>query len=174
MRHILLVLLLIFSSNISAKSSRGIRNCNPGNLRSDSWRSWNGATGTDEEGYIIFRRKIDGLRAIVINLRAYRQKHGLVSVAGIINRWTRDLPPLSRREYIKFVCYRMGVSPWQKLDMEDPVVIKGLTRSIIAFENGSDPYSEKIYQTIFPTIILGPVPSPTPAIVIIPGFLVNK
>lgn len=43
-------------------STRPVRNCNPGDLRSPAG-TWEGQTGTDPDGFAIFARFEDGVRA---------------------------------------------------------------------------------------------------------------
>ena len=143
----------IISNATTMEIPRGIRNHNAGNLRPNDWKKWPGATGADDEGYVIFKRPIDGLRAIVINLRIYKTNYRINTVQDIINRWTNDIPAKDRVGYIKFVSSRLEVNPTTKLNMNNPKIIKQLAKAIIFFENGQDPYSDKIYKRIFPTVI---------------------
>jgi hypothetical protein len=146
-----LILSLLVSNAIANElEPRGIRNNNPGNLRPDVWTGWPNAINADEDGYIVFKRPIDGVRAIVINLNIYKKKHGINTVSGIINRWTNDISPERRVSYIKFVSDNLGVYPDAILNLDDALTLKKLTKSIIFYENGIDPYSEKIYSSIFP------------------------
>lgn len=99
----------------------------------------------------MFARPIDGVRAIVINLRAYRMKHGLKSVHGIIRRWTKyQADEAGRERYILFVCERLKVERYQHLDFGDPYVLKRLTKAIIEYECGYNPYPKEIYRKVFP------------------------
>lgn len=149
-RLVLLILLLV--GQVQA-APRGVRNNNPGNIASLTPTAWVGAYAIDDAGYLIFKRKIDGVRAIVINLRLYNLKHRLCTVNGIIRRWTNisDTPEQQAR-YVAFVASRLGVRPGQRLNMNDPLVIYRLTRAIVFYENGQDPYSDRLYLAIFPTL----------------------
>jgi len=115
---------------------------------------WPGAIGVDDQGHLIFARPIDGLRAIVICLKKYRDK-GLKSPFGIISRWTRGHPGKDRENYIKFVSHRLNCFEWTRLDLYDPVVLESLTKAIVHFENGKDPYPEKLYRSVFPKRMKG-------------------
>lgn len=133
------------------EAPRGIRNSNPGNLRArddKSWRHWKGATGVDDKGYLTFGRDQDGLRALVLNLQSYHRKYGINTVDGIIRRWSNDVPEDGKLSYIKFICHRLGVKPKTQLNMEDEAVLITIARSIVHFENGQDPYSDRTYKKV--------------------------
>lgn len=174
-KHMLKLLLVIFvlfgAANVSAESkptcvTRGCRNNNVGNVQaphSGRLEAWPGAVGVDDVGYMRFRRPIDGVRAIVINLRGYHRKHGYDTVLEIICRWTKiNDTPERRRAYVRFVAGRLGVRTDERLDMNDPRVLRALTRAIIYYENGQDPYPDRLYDRIFPTTARRPRP-PAPA-----------
>lgn len=140
----------------TAEAPRGVRNNNPGNVAapaSGRLSAWPGAYAVDDAGYMKFRRRVDGIRAIVINLKSYRKRHGIRTVARIIDRWTNITDtPEQKSAYIDYVCWRTGFKRHQKLDMGDPKVLHALTRAIIFYENGRDPYPEKLYAKIFPGV----------------------
>lgn len=150
----LLVLALALLPALAGAAPRGIRNNNPGNIQapaSGRLEAWPGAIDTDDAGYMRFARGIDGVRAIVINLRNYRQRYGLRTVHAIISRWTRvNDTPEHRRAYIRFVADRLRVQPETPLNMYDAKTLKALTSAIIYYENGQDPYSAVLYGRVFP------------------------
>jgi hypothetical protein len=153
MKSFIFFVLFFISTFSCADVPRGLRNNNPGNIRGTeySFRLWPKAKGVDDEFYLVFERPIDGIRAIVINLRAYRHNHNVKTVRQIITRWTyREGNSPVRKDYIKVVCERVGVSQDQVINFDNALVLEKLTRSIIYFENGVDPYHEKIYSRIFP------------------------
>jgi hypothetical protein len=149
-----LLVLLALAAGGHALEPRGLRNKNPGNIVAPAsgridW--WPGAVGVDDEGYLIFERKIDGIRAIVINLKSYHRKHKINTVRKIINRWTRvSSSDDDRRGYILTVSRRLGVGPDTPLNMYDPRVLREITRGIVYYENGVDPYSRELYARVFP------------------------
>ena len=138
---------------------RGIRNNNAGNITSIRWQRWHGAIGFDNDGYLIFRRRIDGIRAVVINLKAYRSKYGIRTPFGIVKRWTRGQSQVDQIKYVRVICERLAyhngvnyVDPYTKIDLNDPEILLSITRSIIYYENGVDPYPDNLYETIFPWV----------------------
>lgn len=162
MKRLLLALLLVLPlapqvlagprPQLAAKNlPRGLRNSNPGNLRAKnerSWRHWRGAVGTDATGYLVFGRDLDGLRAMVLNLRAYNTKYGIDTVDQVIRRWARDIPEPSKVIYVRTVSKKLGVLPKTKIDLQDPRLLVRLVRAIVYFENGKDPYSEATYKKV--------------------------
>jgi hypothetical protein len=110
----------------------GIRNNNPGNLR-----SW-GSTPTSG-GFAQFATPEAGLSAMAGNLLAYEKK-GLDTVSAIINRWA----PSSENDtnsYIGDVAKKLGVGANDKLNLHDPATLQRLMQAITMHENGYNPYS---------------------------------
>ena len=131
-----------------AKSPRGIRNHNPGNIEiGDPWQGI--AKGDEvqsyqkgEERFVTFKSPEWGIRAIGVLMQTYRWKHGLTSIRGIVTRWA---PPEENdtESYIKSVAKMTGFDPEISLDTKSPEVLKKLLGAIIKHENGEQPYSEE-------------------------------
>lgn len=120
--------------------SRGVRNNNPGNIRASKDTKWQGQIGVDDKGFVIFARPVDGLRALAVTLRTYRNKHGLSSVEKIISRWA---PPNENdtAAYIASVAQRLRISATATLPFTGDSYGR-LVRAIVKHENGVDPYSD--------------------------------
>ena len=119
---------------------RGIRNNNPGNIEKGT--AWNGMASIQSDArYITFKSPEYGIRAMARILRTYREKHGLVAIDQIINRWA---PPSENPtlEYVEFVSNSVGVLPFQQLEFTDDQVAS-IIAAIIQFENGQQPYSSE-------------------------------
>ena len=93
-------------------STRGIRNCNPANIRKGS--NWKGlrAKQTDK-AFCQFTEMKWGVRALLCLLRTYVQKYGLKSVAQIIRRWAPPQDHNNTDAYIDFVVGRISYV-WNK------------------------------------------------------------
>lgn len=154
MKFLLIILMCLPLDAISLTQTRGVRNNNPGNLRPKSWnwKAWPGAIGTDEQGHLIFSNHTDGIRAIVINLKLYKKKHDIQTIDGIINRWVDELPLKDRQQYVNFVSQQLKVSRHAILNLNDAMTLKLLTKAIVTYENGFNPYTERVYKSIFPYI----------------------
>lgn len=120
------------SSVAGGKTPLGIRQNNPGNLR-----SWGSALV--QNGFAAFATEQEGLSAMAGNLLAY-SKQGINTVRGIIGRWA---PPSENDTgaYTNFVSKRLGVDPNEQLNMRDPQAMAALMDAIINKENGYNPYS---------------------------------
>lgn len=119
------------------KAPRGIRNNNPGNLRSSEFK---GTVGVDDGGYGKFDTPESGLRAMAKNLLAQQEKHGLNTVEGIVTKYA---PPSENNTaaYISTVAKAIGVGPADKLNLKDPATMQKLMTAMIQQENGVQPYS---------------------------------
>ncbi|MCC3740215.1 hypothetical protein LLQ54_10010 [Rouxiella badensis] len=115
-------------------NARGIRNNNPGNLRSAP-----NAVASDG-GFPIFSNPNDGLAAMSRQLQLYGSR-GNDTPYGII----RTYAPSSENDsqaYINAVTKDTGFGAHEKLDLSDPATLKRLMTAMIRHENGSQPYSE--------------------------------
>jgi len=90
---------------------RSIRTNNPGALNYGPFAQRYGAVGSDGR-LAIFPDVETGRRAMAGLLDTYERKHGLNSVAGIINRWAPpNVDNNSTGLYIKTVASKLGVDP---------------------------------------------------------------
>lgn len=78
----------------------GIKNNNPFNIRFTSLNRWLGLTGSNK-GFCVFDHIDYGLRAGIITLRTYINKHGLTSVEKIIKRFA----PVSENNTGVYISY---------------------------------------------------------------------
>lgn len=117
----------------STNYARGIRNNNPGNLRSGS--NWQGMVGTDSSDFIIFSDMKYGTRALATDLSNKFFK-GLNTVAKIISVYA---PPSENNTiaYINAVSNAIGVNPDTPLDWSKATLAK-FVRAVIMHENGND------------------------------------
>lgn len=128
----------------------GIANHNPGNIRDPRWQAWKGSVGVDPWGHIIFSDKRWGLRAIRMNLAAYR-KRGIRTPREIAERWgSAEAGAAEKSGYTRMLCQAIGAWPDQPLDMMDPHTLRRIARGIVRQENGRDPYTAADYARAFP------------------------
>ena len=104
----------------------GVRNKNLLNIKGEGWLY---STGRDSRGHNIFPSHAKGLRAGILNLRAYWTRHQKRSIAAILSRWAPvsdtigslpGAPPNSPVDYSRFVAERVGISATATLDIFDP------------------------------------------------------
>lgn len=115
--------------------SRGIRNCNPLNIRIGN--KWKGevASPTDKD-FEQFSCMHYGLRAGFILLRRYIERYHLDTVTEIISRWA-PASENNTRAYINRVCERMGISALEKISFSDRKTMVSLVDAMILNECGT-------------------------------------
>tara|TARA_R110000765_G_scaffold333167_1_gene423766 strand:- start:298 stop:783 length:486 start_codon:yes stop_codon:yes gene_type:complete len=121
---------------------RGIANNNPLNIR-DANYDWLGESVVDtDESFEVFDTSYYGIRAAARILKTYRDKHGLDTITGIVNRWApaHENPTNS---YAAFVSKKANLSIGQKISIEDYPAVIG---AMIHFENGYNPYSDSLIE----------------------------
>lgn len=90
---------------------------NPCNVKSPSnGGRWKGQIGEDRYRHAHFRSIFHGIRAAAITLRSYYQRHGIKTIAGIIDRFCGGNPG-----YVKFLCAEMSLKPDQEFDVLDRI-----------------------------------------------------
>ena len=119
------------------KTPRGIRNCNPGNIRvtKDKWQGLR-SVQTDKE-FFQFTEMKWGYRALIRTLQNYRRIHGCYTITDFITRWA----PSSENNtlaYIKSVCFQLGVPSVYVPDVDDRDTMCALAAAISKHENGVD------------------------------------
>lgn len=123
--------------------SRGLRNCNPGNLRrtNDRWKGLR-AVQTDKD-FFQFTDMAHGYRAMMITLRNYVRRRGCRTLADIISRYA----PSAENDtsvYLAYVCRSMGVSATCEPDLDDEATLCALASAISRMENGTDAVPEEV------------------------------
>lgn len=135
--------------------STGLKNNNYLNLKNgaSAWLDANGkSSGTDSRGHAVFKDPAYGVRAGILQLKAYFLKHKLQTIAKILARWAPaddtvgslpGAPANSPKEYSEFVSKRMGIGANDKLRLfdeeghiEELGQLKDLFFAMAAFEIG--------------------------------------
>jgi len=85
--------------------SRGLSNCNPGNIRQSKVRYKGEVQPSRDPAFKQFESLAWGYRAVFVLLHTYRVRHGLRTVRGMISRWA---PPVENHTeaYIRAVAAR--------------------------------------------------------------------
>lgn len=131
---------------------RGLRNNNPGNIDYNPRNAWQGQVGLEEgtprPRFARFDSPENGIRALGKLLLNYRGKdgmpdigsHGIDTVLETVNRWA----PANENDtvaYAKALAARLGVKPTDRIDIQNPNVLREVVVGIIVHENGRNPYS---------------------------------
>lgn len=125
---------------------RGIRNCNPGNIRHAKGVRWQGQAALQgDTAFVQYGSPRWGIRAIARVLITYQDKRRAAdgsridSVREIIERWA----PASENNtdsYAMAVARALGVAPDDEtLDVYDYGTMRALVLAIIRHENGQGP-----------------------------------
>lgn len=122
---------------------RGLRNCNPGNIRitKDKWQGLR-EKQTDEQ-FFQFTEMKWGYRALIRTLQNYRRIHGCKTIADFINRWA---PPVENNTsgYIQRVCAEMQVPTMFEPDVSDEATMCAFAAAISRVENGVPANMEEV------------------------------
>lgn len=114
---------------------RGIRNCNPGNIRITKDR-WQGLCPAQTDGeFFQFTEMKWGYRALIRTLQNYRRKHGCQTIADFISRWAPRTEN-NTSGYITCVCREMQVPTSFVPDVDDKGTMCALAAAISQVENG--------------------------------------
>lgn len=121
-------------------TARGIRNCNPGNIRRGA--DWKGLKAEqDDPDFCQFESMEWGCRALIRTLVTYRKKYHLTTVRQIIRRWA---PPAENDStaYMKHVASAIGRDVDESLPFDtDPTYYLAIAKVIARHENGLDAMS---------------------------------
>lgn len=120
---------------------RGVRNCNPGNIReaAGGGTQWVGERTTDDDpAFEEFETPTMGFRALARTLLTYSRQYGLRTVASIVARWA---PPKENdtAAYVAFVSRLMQAQPDQELNVENRATLIVLCSAIARKECGYRP-----------------------------------
>ena len=134
------------ASGTRSRAPRGIRNNNPGNLR--SWGDM-----PREDGFARFPTPEAGLAAMIKNLQVQQSKHGLNTIAGIIGRWA---PPNENDPagYVGNVSKQTGFGAHQPLDLTDKKTVAPLISSMIRQEGNSAGYSKDMIEKAVTQVVV--------------------
>ncbi len=136
---------------IKTNQSRGMRNCNPLNLRhsKDKWVGMS-AVQTDKS-FVQFVNTAYGYRAALKTLDSYYRKHKLRSVTSIITRWAppSENPTKAYVEHILRSVMRYDIEDRLPYITAHPDLWKAILRAMTAMEcSPREAYLRTTYQAI--------------------------
>ena len=121
------------TSTVSSDPVLGTRLNNPLNIRASDNNDWEGETASSG-GFEGFNSIAAGLRAADKTLTTYGNK-GIETIRGIINRWAPSSENKTE-EYLSFVADKLGMSPDDKVDLNDPGIRAKLISIMGQMETG--------------------------------------
>lgn len=124
----------------SGGNSRAERNNNPGNIEDGPFaKGLPGYAGSDGR-FAKFDTPEAGQQAQGKLLQSYGRR-GYNTVEKIVGRWSPEADPTnqagSTRNYMNYVAKRLGVSPGDQLDLNNPQVATELAMAMAEFESGN-------------------------------------
>lgn len=138
---------------MTTKTTRGIRNNNPGNIERNSANKWQGRMSREkmteeqrkETRFEVFSAPAWGIRAMALLLINYQDKHGCSNVRQLIDRWA---PPSENNTdaYVGAVAGAVGVAPTQFINTHEYRRMRPMIEAIIRHENGQQPYSADVIE----------------------------
>lgn len=109
--------------------ARGLRNCNPLNIRRVAGKKWKGQSALQTDAsFVCFNAMEWGIRAAFCILRTYARRYQCLSPADIVGRWA---PPHQNDTdaYIRNVCTWTGFGGRQHLRETDwPRLVQAMAR----------------------------------------------
>ena len=115
--------------------SRGLRNCNPGNIRRSRVCYKGEKRPSRDPEFKEFESMAYGYRAMFVLLDSYRCRHGLKTIRQMLNRYA---PPSENftEGYIRFVSQRSGIAPDEELDTLSARDMIPIVSAMSEIENG--------------------------------------
>lgn len=116
------------------KLPRGLRNCNPLNIRhGEPWQGM--AEVQKDKAFVTFVSNAWGYRAAFVTLRTYQAKHGLRTIEGMIGRWAPACEN-NTKAYVKVVADEVGMDKKAVLPYTDKEKMVRMVMSMSFVENG--------------------------------------
>lgn len=115
--------------------SRGIENCNPGNIRRSRVRYLGELHPSQDTHFKQFESMAWGYRAMFVLLDSYRKRYGLKSLGEMLTRYA---PPTENHTalYIESVCDMTGIKADTELDTHSKRVMVPIVAAMSRIENG--------------------------------------
>ena len=115
--------------------SRGLRNCNPGNIRQSRSNFKGEVRPSRDSAFKQFESMAYGYRAMFVLLDTYRSRYGLTTIRQMLNRYA---PPEENftEGYVRFVADYSGVMPDEAVDTRAEMDMIPIVAAMSKIENG--------------------------------------
>lgn len=115
--------------------SRGLRNCNPGNIRSSRVKYRGEVQPSRDREFKEFQSMAYGYRAMFVLLDTYRRRYGLTTIRQMINRY---VPPTENftEGYIRFIVQHTGIGADEVVDTRNQSDMIPIVAAMSEIENG--------------------------------------
>lgn len=115
--------------------SRGLRNCNPGNIRRSKVHYLGEVRPSQDSDFKQFESMAYGYRAMFVLLDSYRRRYALNTLRQMLNRYA---PPSENftEGYIRFVSQKTGILPDEELNTRSERDMIPIISAMSEIENG--------------------------------------
>ena len=115
--------------------SRGLRNCNPGNIRRSKTRYKGERHPSRDSEFKEFESMAYGYRAMFVLLDTYSRRYGLCTIRQMLNRYA---PPVENftEGYIHFVSEKTGIAPDEIINSRAARDMVPVVAAMSQIENG--------------------------------------
>ena len=115
--------------------SRGLRNCNPGNIRRSRVRYRGEVVPSRDVEFKEFATMADGDRAMFVLLDTYRRRYGFITIRQMLSRYA---PPEENftESYIRIVSQRTGIDADSRVNTRLASDMIPIVRAMSEVENG--------------------------------------
>ena len=115
--------------------SRGLTNCNPGNIRQSKTRYKGERYPSRDSEFKEFESMAYGYRAMFVLLDTYSRRYGLCTIRQMLNRYA---PPTENftEGYIRFVSETTGIAPDEMLNTRAARDMVPVVAAMSQIENG--------------------------------------
>lgn len=115
--------------------SRGLRNCNPGNIRRSKVHYMGEVRPSQDSDFKQFESMAYGYRAMFVLLDSYRRRYALNTLRQMLNRYA---PPSENftEGYIRFVSQKTGILPDEELNTRSERDMVPIISAMSEIENG--------------------------------------
>lgn len=115
--------------------SRGLRNCNPGNIRRSKTRYKGERHPSRDSEFKEFESMAYGYRAMFVLLDTYSRRYGLCTIRQMLNRYA---PPSENftEGYIRYVAGKTGIAPDEMLNSRAARDMVPVVAAMSQIENG--------------------------------------
>ena len=116
--------------------SRGIRNCNPGNIRHSKVRYDGEVVPSRDDEFKEFESMSYGYRAMFVLLDSYRRRYDLDTIRKMLNRYAPSTENFTE-SYIRYVVRRTGIRADERLDTLSARDMIPIVAAMSEIENGA-------------------------------------
>lgn len=125
--------------------SRGLRNCNPGNIRRSKIRYKGEKLPSRDSEFKEFESMAYGYRAMFVLLDTYSRRYGLCTIRQMLNRYA---PPVENftEGYIRFVSEKTGIAPDEIINTRAARDMVPVVAAMSQIENGVAAVMDDVYR----------------------------